>query len=177
MIIREARDRSAGAVYSPCERYRYRLWRLRRPAVAAIDRGQSWEQVRPCLFIMLNPSTATELVLDPTVRSCQTRATLWGHTALEVVNLFAYRSTDPQALYEIEDPVGPDNDEMILECAARAARIVVAWGNHGAHRGRGEAVLARLRAQGLSVQCLRRNRTGHPMHPLYVSMTAEPVDL
>jgi hypothetical protein len=56
----------AGAVFSPCEGFRYLLWRV-------------WNPARPFWsFGMLNPSTADHLQLDPTVTRCQTRATAGG---------------------------------------------------------------------------------------------------
>lgn len=51
----------AGAVFSKCERYRYLLWRQWRELGA---------RAGTVVFAMLNPSTATELVLDPTLTRC-----------------------------------------------------------------------------------------------------------
>src|SRR6185436_19289757 len=81
------------ATFSDCKRYRYRL--LRRWAY-----GPNWTPAyapRTIAFCMLNPSTADEQRNDPTVERCEVRARTWGYDALIVVNLFAYRSTDPSA--------------------------------------------------------------------------------
>ncbi|MHB1702544.1 MAG: DUF1643 domain-containing protein, partial [Acidobacteriaceae bacterium] len=123
-----------GATFSPCGKYRYTLWR-------------TWDASKSsCLFLMLNPSTADEVDNDPTVERCQRRALAMGYGGLVVCNIFAYRSTDPDALYSLDDPVGPGNDAAILEQASRAALVVCGWGKHGALHGRGEAVLAMLRS-------------------------------
>lgn len=57
-------------------------------------------------MVMLNPSTADEAQNDPTVERCERRALRLGFGQLEVVNLFALRSTDPSALYDSN--VDPD---------------------------------------------------------------------
>ena len=38
------------------------------------------------------------------------------------------------------DPVGPDNDRWLRKVLPRRARVVCAWGNHGAYLGRGKKV-------------------------------------
>lgn len=150
----------SGAVLSECGTYRWRLWR-------------AWgEGVPRCAFIMLNPSVATADVDDPTIRKCVGFARLLGCQAVEVANLFALRSTDPRALARHPSPVGEGNDGHILWAARRAAAVILAWGAHGKLRGRGEAVEAMLRAEGLPVFDLGRTAGGHPRHPLYVPYTA-----
>lgn len=90
-----------GATFSECRRYRYRLWRY-------------WDRSKPPLcFLMLNPSTADDLSNDPTVERCQRRALAMGFGGLEVVNIFAFRSTDPAALYSL--PVGRYGDLRLGE--------------------------------------------------------------
>lgn len=121
---------------------------------------------------MLNPSTATEDILDPTVTRCLRRAQAEGHARLVVANLFALRATDPRELYRHDDPVGPRNDEQILLAAQDADRLVVAWGVHGALKGRGQAVLALLREAGSKPFTLGKTKEGHPRHPLYVAAHA-----
>lgn len=150
-----------GARLSDCGTYRYRLWRIWNPCVA------------PLVFCMLNPSTADAEVDDPTVSRCKERARRLGYGGLEVVNLFALRSTDPKALYRHADPVGPENDAAILAAAERG-NLICAWGNHGKLRGRASAVLAMLRAAGLPALALRVSKDGHPSHPLYLPYDLEP---
>lgn len=152
-----------GATFSPCERYRYRLWRY-------------WDFTRPALvLVMCNPSTATAEYNDPTVERVQRRAVHLQCGGLEVVNIFALRSTDPRALYQTPDPVGPANDEHILAAASRPdALVVCAWGAHGAHLSRGAAVERILRANGIRLHALAFTKGGAPGHPLYLPYELQP---
>jgi hypothetical protein len=70
---------NATATFDRSGRYRYRLSRIWEP-----------DRQRVC-WIMLNPSTATHDVTDPTVERTLRFAQLWGYGAVEVVNLFVYR--------------------------------------------------------------------------------------
>ena len=144
------------ATFSADRRYRYRLSRVFSP-------GQ-----RIC-FAMLNPSTADAAVTDPTVERCLRFARAWGAGEVEVVNLFALRSTDPKALYSHPDPVGPDNDEALLAAARCATTVVAAWGVHGALHGRGDQVMTALRQTNVRLMSLGRTKDGHPRHPLYLA--------
>jgi len=128
---------------------------------------------RRVCFCMLNPSTADASRNDPTVRRCIGYAMDWGFDALEVVNIFALRSTDPAALATDEDPVGPRNTAAIVRAARRSEIVVAAWGVHGGIGGRGQSVLRRL--SGLcEVCCLGTTREGFPRHPLYLAKSAQP---
>jgi hypothetical protein len=64
---------------------------------------------------MLNPSTATEVQNDPTVERCERRARALGFGAFRVLNIFAWRATDPRDMRAAADPVGPENDAAILD--------------------------------------------------------------
>ena len=164
MILREHDTgpvRSA-ALFSDCGRYRFRL-------------SQSWGPGAPLLWVMLNPSTATESRSDPTVARCARRARAMGHGGIMVCNLFAWRSTDPAGLAGAADPVGPGNDAVILEAAAGAGLILCAWGAHGGRDGRGAAVAGLLRAAGHRLHVLGLTRGGQPRHPLYTPYAAGAV--
>lgn len=152
----------SGARFSKCRRWRYLLWRC-------------WDDSKPVAnFLMLNPSTADELRLDPSCTRARNYAERWGFGALVVTNIFAWRSTFPRDLLLARDPVGRGNDAAIVK-AAREARIVIcAWGNHGLHRERAQRVLALLRAHGVSLNFLRLNGAGQPAHPLYLPSTLRP---
>lgn len=151
----------SGARFSPCKNYRYTLWR-------------AWADRPHAMFLMLNPSTADEIDNDPTVERCQRRAAMMGYGGLHVANIFAYRSTDPAALYSVHDPVGPENDKAIMDAALNAGIVICAWGTHGKHMNRGEQVLALLRNAGVKPYCLQINADGTPKHPLYVGYEVSP---
>lgn len=158
------------AILSDDGKYRYRLAR---------DFGMYGEGA--CCFVMLNPSTADATNDDPTIRRCLGYARAWDCQELLVVNLFAFRATNPTALYAMskEDAIGHENDRHIAE-ACNASRIIVcAWGNHGALRGRSAEVLALIRAQqGAAPMALKINRgSGQPSHPLYLKRDAALAEL
>lgn len=154
--------RGTGAIFSQCGKYRYRLWRY-------------WSQIPPATFIMLNPSTADETLNDPTVERCQRRAYAMGWGGLEVVNLFALRSTDPNGLYESEDSVGRHNDYQIVEACLGAGIVICAWGNNGAYLGRSKTVKAILERSGIKLHHLGLTSIKEPRHPLYVSYRIQPM--
>lgn len=146
-----------GAYVSVCKRYRYSLWR-------------SWSverKAKDCCFIMLNPSTADEQQDDPTVRRCIGFAQQWGCTGLIVVNLFALRSTNPAKLKAARDPVGPENDVVLLTTAHSASIVVCAWGNHGKLHGRDQRVITLLRDNEITAYALSITQRGQPQHPLF----------
>lgn len=161
-------DAPSVAVYSDCEAYRYLLTRV-------------WDGALPrALFVMLNPSTATEVQNDPTVERCERRARALGFGAFRVTNIFAFRATDPRAMRAVADPVGPDNDAAIREsvdwAGGPADRIICAWGAHGAHLNRGAAVAQLLRESGRDLHHLGLTAAGAPKHPLYIGY-AQPLQL
>jgi hypothetical protein len=155
-------DAASTAVYSDCERYRYLLTRTWDPAGTR------------ALFVMLNPSTATEVQNDPTVERCERRARALGFGAFRVTNIFAWRDTDPKAMRAAADPVGPANDAAILDSCPWADRIICAWGSHGAHLDRGPTVERLLRGAGHPLFHLGLTKHGHPRHPLYIGYAEQP---
>lgn len=124
---------------------------------------------------MLNPSTADEMKNDPTVERCERRARANGFGAFCVVNIFAWRATDPRELLQAQDPIGPENDLAILEKAYWADQIIVAWGVYGEFRRRGATVLELLMSEGHALYHLGLTKAKHPRHPLYVAYTMQPV--
>lgn len=138
---------------------------------------RSWESGAGTVnVIMLNPSTATHLEDDPTIRRCEDFARRWGYRRVTITNLFAFRATEPAGLRRTADPIGPENDWYVRSCAQEADRVLVAWGTHGSYRGRDRAVLALLEARwrGGDLLCLGVTRDGHPRHPLYLRMETVP---
>jgi hypothetical protein len=162
---------NTNAVISACGTYRYRLQR----------RWHSSSRP-PLCFVMLNPSTADATIDDPTIRKCVGFADRLGFGAIDVVNLFAYRATDPANLRAAGFPVGPHNDGWI-EVAARNARskggaVVAAWGANARKLPRTSQVLALLKACEVAPQVLQRCSDGTPAHPLMLPYTCklQPLD-
>ncbi len=135
--------------------YRYLLWR-------------TWDVSRPrVLWVMLNPSTANAVDDDNTVVCCKRFSKDWRFGSLEVVNLFALRTTDPVNLLTAPDPFGPRNDAFIAAAASRATRIIVAWGGGGVYLQRDCRVLRTLtQLFPLPLDCLGVIHNGCPRHPL-----------
>ena len=153
------------AEISACGKYRYhlrRVWDLDLPRVA---------------FIMLNPSTADDKEDDPTIRRCIAFARAWGYGGLDVVNLFAYRATDPRELKKASSPIGPDNDGNLLAVARHADKVICAWGAHGDLFGRSWRVIEKLRKEGISPLCLEKTKKGLPKHPLYLKADLMPIPI
>ena len=148
--------------FSDCETYRYDLNRV-------------WDAAKgSVLFVMLNPSTADERRNDPTVERCERRARSMGYGSLWVVNIFAYRATDPKDLRRAASPIGPLNDDVLTKAAENADCVIAAWGAHGDHHQRGHAVRDMLWARGVSLHHIGLTKMGHPRHPLYVGYDIKP---
>lgn len=155
-------DAPSTAVYSDCELYRYSLTRV-------------WDaDGRRVVFVMLNPSTATEVQNDPTIHRCEQRARALGFGGFRAVNIFALRATDPRDMKAADDPEGPDNAATLVEAATWADTVIAAWGVHGAHRDQGMAIAAKLHAAGHPLHHLGLTKAGHPRHPLYLPYSAQP---
>lgn len=129
------------------------------------DKGIAW--------ICLNPSTADENQLDPTLRRIRDFSALWGYSHFIMLNAFAWRATDPADMKASADPIGPDNDKWIKHWSDRVDRVMIGWGEHGAHLGRDQQVLALLDRR--KTFCLERNSSGQPKHPLYVAKKTIPL--
>ena len=155
-------DAPSVAVYSDCERYRYTLTR-------------TWNAGgKRVLFVLLNPSTATEVQNDPTVERCERRARALGYGAFRVCNIFAFRATDPRVMRAQADPVGPLNDAAIRDGCGWADAVICAWGTHGAHLDRGAAVEDLIRDATAVPYHLGLSQAGHPKHPLYIPYAQAP---
>lgn len=148
--------------------YRYTLWR-------EWDTSQVINNGRFLQIIGLNPSTATEVLDDPTIRRCIDFAKRWGFSALCMTNIFAYRATLPEVMKAQPDPVGCLNDHWLCRIASHAGMTLAAWGDHGDHGGRSKAVVAMLRQRGVSLYALAlTKRKRLPRHPLYIKAEAVP---
>ncbi len=152
---------SSTCVFSPDLLYRYLLTHI-------------WNTVqfpKLVMWIGLNPSTADEQQLDPTLRRVKGFSQSWGFDGFVMTNVFAYRATDPRVMMAASDPIGPDNDHHLMAIAAQTSLIVACWGVHARHRGRDETVKGLLSGR---LTALKVTKDGAPGHPLYLPKTLQP---
>lgn len=129
-----------------------------------------------CLWIMLNPSTADHRDDDPTIRRIVDFTNKFGHSCAIVCNLFAYRTAYPTELKLADDPIGPENNDHILEYAFGSERIICAWGSHGQWLSRGKEVKQILWSHDYLLWTLGFTKGGEPKHPLYLSKGTELIE-
>lgn len=160
-----------------------RLWQWYRDSVAGdapfVDRAEysddgvyrwtyerRWAPGATMCWVGLNPGTGdSDHGPRPTLRRVVSWATREGCGAVEVVNLFSFRSTDPDALRTTEvDIIGARTDAVIREASQRARVTLAAWGGDRAIGGRSDEVLALLR----DPVCAGTTKKGQPRHPLFV---------
>jgi len=171
----------SGATFSPCRKYRYRLWR-------------EWDPTKPTVaFLALNPSTADETVDDPTIRRCVAFARSWSFGRYEMLNVFGWRATDPELLKRVfypdahdvaesYDPLDCANSHAIVDVMHKSSRLVLAWGSHKkirailtpreeTLRAFVETVAQEMARDGAHIEIghLGTNADGSPKHPLYLA--------
>ena len=141
--------------------------------------ARCWDHNLPLwLWVMLNPSTATESENDRTVNRCldfTRRLSKQEAGGLVIVNLFAFRATNPENVDFYSDPnphVGRNNDEWmrLIFKSGQISRIIAAWGNNGHFTNRRKTVERFLREQAddrniLISQINRGTQDGAPRHP------------
>lgn len=167
LVMREKADADNGAEFSPCGRYRYRLWRR-------------WAPGPLFVWVLANPSVAGVETDDPTSRKVKGFTQRWGGGAFEIVNLRAWVATFPVDLVDAfrrgEDTIGPDNPAAIRRAVARADKVVVAWGSCGRLDGLDLTVtLAGHPLHGVELYALGLNADGTPKHPARPGYTSAPI--
>jgi len=157
-------DSDVSAIFSECEQYRYQLWEV-------------WDSSRPLvLWLLMNPSVACAEYSDPTLRRTGKFARSWGYGGQLVGNVHAYRATNKKRLLGVADPIGPENDQNILEMATQAEIVVLAYGRPPSknlcHRGQQVEDLL-IHHHGLCYLRLAQDDT--PYHPLYLPANLCPI--
>lgn len=138
------------AVFSECGKYRYKL-----------SRTWAYTGTRASV-IMLNPSTADESTDDATIRNLTKLLKNNGMSGMDVYNLWAIISTDPDILKRISAEDARGNNAKYLEEISMSTCIIFAWGNPGQL---GNSDTERWNDYAM---CFGKNKTGSPKHPLYL---------
>lgn len=158
------------AWFSSCRRFRYVLWRRWNPGPAL-------------MWILLNPSTADDKDLDPTLRRCLRFSQDLGYGAMCITNLFPYRATDPKEMkrfYEINwyekfvQESGWENIHAISRCSEKCDAVIAGWGKHGGLMRRNDTVAEMIEAKRGLLNCLDVCGDGNPKHPLYLRADLKP---
>jgi hypothetical protein len=127
---------------------------------------------RIALGCFANPSTATPLELDSTLKRWLRYCQDWGYGWSWTVNVRSWRATDPTKVPADVPAISRQNDTWIRNAAKQADLIVCGCGKLGGQRG--SDVLEMLRAQGLVAHALRLNSDQSPAHPLYLPASCKP---
>ena len=89
---------------------------------------------------------------------------------LIMVNLFAFRATDPSVMKATDEPAGPDNLVWLTRAIDASDMVVAAWGDDGQYREQGQQILDIFH----SLYALKINQSGQPAHPLYLKKSLTP---
>lgn len=136
------------------------------------------------LWVMVNPSTAGATTDDATIRKVMGYCKRWQASHFRVVNLYAYRAKNIEALRGVADPIGPTNDAHITHQCDWADQVICAWGaREKLHRvvvgadDRIDYVMRVIRSatfkKGRPIYCIGKTAGGDPLHPLTTSYTLE----
>jgi len=153
------------AVFSTDRLYRYRL-------------ARRWDTGSGIVtWLMMNPSIADEQIEDNTIKRCIEFSNRFGYAGLEIVNMFGLISTNPIALVLHPEPVGPGNDQAILDAAAVSQCFICAWGAlpKPSMVARARRVSRMLHAAGTNLHVLAVTKGRSPRHPLYLEPNLAPV--
>ena len=154
-----------GAVFDHTKKHRILLWRL-------------WDEKPRVLFIGLNPSTANELIDDPTVRRLASFAQSWAYGGFYLCNVFSYCTAHPEELSSARRPTPkathPANQGAILMAEKLTALSVLMWGDGILKVENGWSFAADVaNLAGPTVLCFGKTKKGNPVHPLYLSRNAQ----
>ena len=150
---------------------------MRKDASLSVDRkyryllSRVWDETKPMVTIIgLNPSTADEKEDDPTIRRCINYAKSWDYGGIYMLNLFAFRATQPSDMFKASEPIGEENDIYIKTYSKKVDKVICAWGNHGKYQNRSNHIKNSVD----NLYYLKLNQTGEPAHPLYLKSELTP---
>lgn len=148
------------AYLSNCRRYRYWLTRV-------------WDGSLPMYAVIgLNPSTADATVDDATIRKEIGFGQRLGFGGLLMLNVGAYRATDPREWHKAADPFGPENSLAHLQTYIsrfKPDRVVAAWGKNVTKSRHATSRCTAITGAIPDLWCWGRNGDKTPRHPLMLS--------
>lgn len=152
------------AYLSEDRKYRYWLVRI-------------WDEKLPLFCVIgCNPSKADEKDDDPTIRKVIGFGQRMEYGGVLMLNVGAYRATDPKDWKAAADPFGPENTVEHLKryiAHFQPHRIVAAWGKPCVASERGRHRADRIAREILNLYCWGRNSDRSPRHPLMLAYTTK----
>ena len=142
----------------------FRFWLTR--VVQDTDR----EHLKVLTWIMLNPSTATAVDNDPTIKRVEKFTENLGYDVAVVVNIYPYRSPKPSDLNKFKESdefstAMKKNARWINRAMSISDQIIAAWGTNGGEFA-DKSVDALGQGSGRIIGCLGLTLDGCPKHPL-----------
>lgn len=133
---------------------------------------RTWDSTKPrVLYIMRNPAVATEAKDDMTVQRFVTRSKKLGFGSMAIANLFGLFGADLPRLKAHDDPIGEQNDEIVINtCKTWANTVVCCWGNDGQVLNRGKLLEKKLREAGVELTKFGDTGLRCPLNPMKMSM-------
>jgi hypothetical protein len=144
----------------------FRYWLLRQWNAA----------LRLMAVIGCNPSKADETVDDPTIRKVIGFAERLNFGGVLMLNVGAFRATDPKEWKAARDPFGPSNTIDHLQMFLvkwEPSLVVAAWGKPCMASQRGIHRAEAIKQNILGMKCWGRNGDGSPRHPLMLAYSTE----
>ncbi len=150
--------------FSECNLYRYSLC-------------ETWDSLKPSImWLLMNPSVAGIDHSDPTLIKTGKYSRRWGYGSQFITNVHAYRITDSKLLIKAIDPIGPENDDIIINIAKNSNLVMLAYGKPPKPlQARASSVVSMLRAEGVKLAYLRLAKDKTPYHPLYLPDSLDPI--
>lgn len=151
---------NSGATFNDLRTRRLSLWRI-------------WDVTKPLvMFIGLNPSTANENTPDPTIESVIRISKHNGYGGFYMMNLFTIISSKPSILDDHNNWGDFLFDkECLIEVSKKCKDIVFAWGRFKQAEGRSAEIMRHFKS--MQPLCIKKNKNGSPVHPLFQKGTSE----
>lgn len=148
---------NAGALFSACGKYRYKLWRF-------------WDKSLPlAMCIGLNPSTANGTKNDQTISYLIKMLRILGYGGFYMMNCYPLISSKPDVLREFEEDAYHDKEDIenarfLLETAHECKDVIFAWGTFKIIKKDGRDKM--FSGYWPNALCFGKNADGSPFHPL-----------
>lgn len=151
--------------YSDDKKYRYLLKKI-------------WDDSLPsATFIGINPSDATELIMDRTVMNVTNFLIKKGYGSVNLLNLFAYRSKDPKKLKDRSQDYERTNEKYLEELVSESDLVIVGWGKSFESKHKGIIAKAKkILKKSTELKCFQDQNGEYNRHPRGMSNQWELVD-